>query len=73
MTMQSIQIPENAVPVSFDVAMLKYQLGHKVLATSSDGDTVYAAQTYAKHWDNLEQSDRDFKEFKKHGKWYWLI
>lgn len=65
----SIQIPENAVPVSFDEAMDKFETGQKVLATLSEGDSVFAAHAFAKEWDNLERN-REFREFERKGKWY---
>ena len=64
-----VQLPENAVPVSFDEAMDKFKSGHKVLATLSEGDSVYAAHAFSKEWDNLERN-LEFREFERNGKWY---
>ncbi|MED4755560.1 hypothetical protein [Brevibacillus choshinensis] len=40
--MTQIQLPNHAIPISFETAMEKYDLGKKVLAILSDENGVYA-------------------------------
>ena len=70
--MTQIQLPNHAVPVSFETAMDRYDQGKKVLAILSDENGIYAAHAYSRDWTNLDRRTKEFREYAKQGQWFLL-